>query len=85
MKKHKIEELFTIGLIYSDVGLFSYLAQLDSFGEPVYPLVSTFINQNNYLLLDSDYFVGHSADKWFSPMMTKLVKTICDENNIYRY
>ena len=78
----KIETLFDINQIVNNAGLFSYLSQLDLQSEPVYPLISDFINQNNFILLDEDYFIGHSAEKYFSPLAMKLIKKICDDNSI---
>ena len=69
----KISDVFTPELIFSDdiTTLFEELSKVES-ENPVYPKVSEFINTDNYLTLNEDYFVNHSADKFVSPFFKKL-------------
>ena len=82
MVKIKLENLFGINQVFDDYGIFCYLAQRDLSDNPLYPIVSDFINQDNYLLLDEEYYIGNSAEKYLSPIMIKFIKPIMDANNI---
>ena len=83
MELVKVSNLFGNEQIFvQELGIFSYLAQVDALSEPVYPLVKDFINQNNYQLLDVDYEIGFSAEKWFSPIAIRIIKKICDDNSL---
>ena len=82
MEKIKLENLFGINEIFGDYGIFCYLAQVDIDNNPLYLIVADFINQSNYLLLDEDYFIGNSAEKYLSPIMIKFIKSFMDANNI---
>lgn len=79
----KVNNLFTIPLIYDDMGIFSYLANaLDSESNPLFPDTQTFINSDTYWQLDIDFEIGYSADKYFSPLALKLIKQTCEDFNI---
>ena len=83
MKKWKIKlsDIFNIEQINNDLGIFSYLARLDSQTppQPVFPLLTDFIDQNNYIILDYDYEVGYSADKYISPLLEKLLMEVLSD------
>lgn len=80
--KIKLSKVFPLtDAVMDDLGIFSYLAQTDGGTppQPVFTLISDFINQDNYLLLDTDYEVGISADKIISPLLEKiLVQSLSD-------
>ena len=83
MERVKISNLFGNEQVFvQELGIFSYLAQVDALSKPIYPLVADFINQNNYQLLDIDYEIGFSAEKWFSPIAIRVIKKICDDNSL---
>ena len=75
MKKNKIKmsDIFPLSEVLNGMGIFSYLAQTDGGTPPlpVFILISDFINQDNYQVLDLDYEVGFSADKYISPLLEK--------------
>lgn len=80
--KIKLSKVFPLtDGVMDDLGVFSYLAQTDGGTppQPVFTLISDFINQDNYLLLDTDYEVGFSANKIISPLLEKiLVQSLSD-------
>ena len=80
--KIKLSKVFPLtDAVMNDLGIFSYLAQTDGGTppQPVFTLISDFINQDNYLILDTDYEVGISADKIISPLLEKiLVQSLSD-------
>lgn len=80
--KIKLSKVFPlIDVVVNDLGIFSYLAQDDGGTppQPVFTLISDFINQDNYLILDTDYEVGFSAEKVISPLLEKiLVQSLSD-------
>ena len=53
--------------------------------QPVYPLVKDFINLTNQENLDIDYYIGHSADKYVSPLFEKLYGADDDLASITEY
>lgn len=64
----KLNDLFTLDYILDvQSTIFEYL-QTDS----IFPLVNAFINNDNYIDITEDYFIGHSADKYISPLVDKL-------------
>lgn len=66
--KTKVSDIWNINTI-SDVGtIFGVLVDSDT-----YPIVSSFINRDNYRDLDIEYYVGYSADKYISPLTQKLL------------
>ena len=75
MEKIKLSQLFPVDEIYNGYGVFAYLSQLDTQSppQPVFPLVSDFINQDNYSMLDIDYEISYSADKYLSPLAVKIL------------
>ena len=54
--------------------IFRTLSDNDTF-----PLVADFINDDNYAILDWDYYAGFSADKFISPLQQKMFDA--DPNN----
>lgn len=80
--KIKLSKVFPLSdVVMDDLGIFCYLAQTDAGTppEPVFTIISDFINQDNYVLLDTDYEVGFSADKYISPLLEKiLVQSLSD-------
>ena len=80
--KIKLSKVFPLtDAVMNDLAIFSYLAQTDGGTppEPVFTLISDFINQDNYVLLDTDYEVGFSGDKIISPLLEKiLVQSLSD-------
>lgn len=72
----KIDEIYPLDYIIDDENatIFGVLADAET-----YPLVKDFITSNNYHLLDSDYYVGHSADKYISPLHQKFLDRISEE------
>ena len=78
----KVENLFAIDNIFDGDGLFTELSRVNLMSEPIYPLVSGFINSSNSLYLNEDYFTGFSADKYFSPLAVKMLKKSCDATGI---
>ena len=79
----KITNLIDIDVIYGDKGgIFYYLQLTDADDNPLYPLLTSFIDSNNYLSLDVDYEIGTSAEKYFSPLMMKLIQKACTNLSI---
>ena len=80
MEQVKISNLFdTTQIFVNEMGIFSFLAQVDLLSDPVFPLVADFINQSNYQILDIDYEIGFSAEKYFSPIALRIIKKSCDD------
>ena len=73
MEKIKLSQLFPYDEVLNGYGIFAYLSQLDTQTppQPLFPLISDFINQDNNATLDIDYEIGYSADKYLSPLAVK--------------
>ena len=69
MKKNrmKINDVYADS-VFGDTDTFFYLMANDTTN---YPLVEDFINTLHLVMLDADYFGGHSADKYVSPLFQK--------------
>lgn len=68
MMLKKLNELFDVDYILNDdTTIFSELSD-----DANYPLVNAFINSDNYIDINEDYFIGYSADKYISPLTNKL-------------
>ena len=82
MEKIKLSQLFPYDEVLNGYGIFAYLSQLDTQTppQPVFPLISDFINQDNNAVLDIDYEVGYSADKFLSPLAIKTLIKSLDNN-----
>lgn len=80
----KIEELFDINQVcVENVGLFTFLANYDDgHGNLIFPDIQDFINSSNCWTFDYDFFVGYSAEKYFSPLLMKFIKRACDNEGI---
>lgn len=48
-----------------------------------YPLVNAFINSDNYLTLEEDYFLGFSNEKYLSPFLSKAIGYIKSQHPQY--
>ena len=72
----KIDEIYPFAWIIDDdnATLFGVLADSET-----YPLVADFINSDNYQILNSDYYIGNSADKFISPLHQKMLDQISDD------
>lgn len=69
----KIKDIFTFNILTSDeLGLFTYLHQVDSDNNPLFPELVDIITDDNVIALDVDYEFGHSAEKYLSPLADKL-------------
>ena len=68
----KVSDIFTIEAIYEETSntIFDVLSEVDD-ENPVYPLVSAFINEANKTTLNYDYFLSNSADKFVSPLVER--------------
>lgn len=76
INKIKLEKIFPfIEVVMNDIGLFAFLNQSDGGTppQPLYPLVEEFVTGDNFETLDVDYFVNHSADKYISPFLEKVL------------
>ena len=82
MVKIKVENLFGINQVFNGKGIFTYLAQCDLSDVPLYPIVNAFINNDTCLLMDEDYYIGNSAEKYLSPIIVKFAKSFMDASNI---
>lgn len=82
MKKLKVSDVYTRFIVnVEEYGIFNWMARdVTSGGAVYYPLIQDFIDSNNGFVLDIDYFYGHSAEKYFSPLMIKLLEIACDLN-----
>lgn len=68
MMLKKLSELFDLDYVYDgNETIFEYLQDNE-----VYPLVNAFINNDNYNDIAEEYFIGYSADKYISPLVSKL-------------
>jgi len=64
----KLSELFDLDYVYDgNETIFDYLKDNDTF-----PLVNAFINNDNYNDIAEEYFIGYSADKYISSLVSKL-------------
>ena len=68
MERKKICDIWNIDTISEVDTIFGILADSDT-----YPMVSSFINSDNYRDLDIEYYVGYSADKYIAPLTEKLL------------
>ena len=64
----KMIEIFD-DAIFGDVNSFFYILAND---DTNYPLTADFIKVSNVAILQEDYFGGHSADKFVSPLLKRL-------------
>lgn len=64
----KVSDIWNIDTISEVDTIFGLLAD-----NSTYPMVNSFINNNNYRDLDIEYYVGYSADKYISPLTQKLL------------
>lgn len=64
----KLNEVYDFGIIEQGDGLFVEFSR----NPTDYPLLVDFINQSNEDELDEEYFIGHSADKYLSPLAQKI-------------
>lgn len=64
----KINDIYSDS-IFGDTNTFFYIMGND---ETNYPLVKDFIKSSNVYDLNMDYFGGHSADKYISPLLEKM-------------
>ena len=62
----KISDIWNLDNIEDDYTIFGLLSNDTNF-----PIVHDFITSENYEILDSDYLIGHSADKFVSPLLKK--------------
>ena len=78
MKKCRktISEIYPFEWIVDDdnATIFGVLCDSDT-----YPLVAGFITSDNYQELNSDYYIGNSADKFISPLHQKMLDQISDD------
>ncbi|MBO7696342.1 MAG: hypothetical protein J6T10_27205 [Methanobrevibacter sp.] len=72
----------TINDLYIESVLYDTFFDLLS-DETNYPLVHDFINENNVDILNDDYFLGNSSDKYISPLLDKLYKIFKDSTDSY--
>lgn len=84
MKKLKLSDLYTSYILFNlQYGILNWMARdVTGGGAIYYPLIQDFIDSNNGFVLDNDYFLGHSADKYLSPLMVKMLEKACDDNGI---
>lgn len=81
MKRLKIKDLFTPKFIFDGgSGILKYLSLYD--GALTTPLLTGIIDSNNKFVLDNDYLVGFSSDKYISPYLQKAIEYVCDSSNI---
>ena len=74
MMRTKMNEIYPIEWIQDEENnntIFRTLSDGDS-----YPSVNDFINEDNCIMLDWDYYVGFSADKFISPLHQKTMDLI---------
>ena len=67
----KMNEIYPLNWIKDEENnntIFRTLSDGDTF-----PLVSGFITDDNYMILDYDYYIGFSADKFISPLHQKML------------
>ena len=70
----KMSDLYSINdVLTSNDTLFNLLRS-----ESNYPDVHDFINDDNYTILNEDYYIFHSNDKYLSPLVTKLMAEFDD-------
>ena len=71
--KNKVSDFYSPASVYagSSASIFKTLAEVVS-EQPTYPLVKDFINANNEEDLSIEYYIGHSADKYLSPLFEKM-------------
>ena len=70
MNRMKVSDLFPYDWIMGDTNSLFYLLK----DETNFPLVKDFIKDTNYFRLTEDYFIGHSNDKFISPLFSKFVE-----------
>lgn len=70
MNRMKVSDLFPYDWIMGDTNSLFYLLK----DETNFPLVKDFIKFSNYITLTEDYFIGHSNDKFISPLFSKFVE-----------
>lgn len=75
MMLKKLNELFDLDYILDQqTTLFDFLIDAET-----YPLVTAFINDDNLTDITEEYFIGYSAEKYISPLVSKLYEK---ENNL---
>ena len=65
--------------------IFDALSEIDDEQQPVYPLVNDFINSDNTQQLNFEFFIGHSADKYISPLIERIYELDTDIASISEY
>ena len=66
----KVSDIFPYDWIMGDTNSLFYLLK----DETNFPLVKDFIKDTNYFKLTEDYFIGHSNDKFISPLFSKFIE-----------
>lgn len=78
----KVSDLWDLDLVLDRQYclFYKWYDEYDLQSEPIYPVIHDIVG-DDYESFDMDYFTNHSADKYLSPMIVRMIKKICDDNN----